>query len=256
VGGFGSGRIADPGQRKIRVEDCIVFNIDSLVRNGLLERGRAHRRFIGHFTSLEAPPPFYYDLEVDDAVFPKGPPYTGKILRIIRSRPQGGSLVMDGMQFVDLQVSKVHRGGLRHWFTCPGHRTGGDSTCSRRVGTLYLPTGKKEFRCRTCWNLAYKSQQTRSGRGTLLGSSSSASINTKPPWETGKSSSPFATVEISEETPEPPRRHLRSPEDAVAVVGTLAWVQSELRRMGLDEGHELWGQTTAFVADLVRRTLK
>ena len=254
MGGFGSGRRANPRQRKTRVEDCIVLNIDFLVRNGLIERGRAHRRFNGHPTSPDALPPFFFDVVLDDAQFPKGPPYTGQILRITRSRPIGGRLVQEGMQFVDLQASRVHRGGKRLWFTCPGHRSGSSSTCSRRVGALHLPPGNMEFRCRHCLGLSYKSKQTSRGDGSL--SSQHTQLTSSPPWEGARSDDVFPTVELPEDTPEPLRRGLRSPEDTIALVGTLATIQAELRRMGYDESSEMWSRLTAFAADLVRTSLR
>jgi len=45
-------------------------------------------------------------------------------------------------------------GVTRVQFLCP--------RCSRSCGKLYLPPGEARFLCRTCHNLTYKSQQTRS----------------------------------------------------------------------------------------------
>ena len=41
---------------------------------------------------------------------------------------------------------------LQYWFLCP--------RCHRRCGVLYLPPGQGELRCRQCWDLHYRSQQT------------------------------------------------------------------------------------------------
>ncbi len=59
---------------------------------------------------------------------------------------------------VKLDTTRVFRGGKRYWFLCPiGHY--GD-VCGRRVGVLYLPPGQREFGCRHCYDLTYKSCQT------------------------------------------------------------------------------------------------
>lgn len=235
MGGLGSGRKADPAGRKTRVEDCIELRIDSLVRRGILELGRDPITHYGHPTSPDAPPPFAFRIEVDDAQFPKGHPFNGKLLRIIRVRPHLGSLLQENIQFVELQVSKVHGGGERTWFSCPGHlRTGAASICGRRVGVLYLPPGKKEFLCLHCWSLSYRSRQTStSSRQGQSGFPRAESVG-RPPWEGTKSSDVFPTVEAPEDTPEPLRRGLRSPEEIVAYVGTLAAIQAELRKRGVD----------------------
>jgi hypothetical protein len=59
--------------------------------------------------------------------------------------------VADGEEIeerVRLSQTRVHFGGTRSWFLCPG--------CDRRVGVLY---GGSRFRCRHCHNLRYASQR-------------------------------------------------------------------------------------------------
>jgi hypothetical protein len=55
------------------------------------------------------------------------------------------------MQTVGLQTTPCYIGNVRYWFTCPG--------CGKRVGCLYLPTQGREFRCRVCHDLVYRSAQ-------------------------------------------------------------------------------------------------
>jgi tRNA(Ile2) C34 agmatinyltransferase TiaS len=43
------------------------------------------------------------------------------------------------------------RVGRRWWFLCP--------RCRRRMGVLYLPSGRSAFRCRDCYHLRYRSQE-------------------------------------------------------------------------------------------------
>lgn len=58
---------------------------------------------------------------------------------------------------IDCKVTFVstpcHFGGKRWWFNCPVVVNG--QVCNRRVGVLYLPSGKEVFGCRRCHNLAY-----------------------------------------------------------------------------------------------------
>jgi hypothetical protein len=53
----------------------------------------------------------------------------------------------DVRQRIQLTETPVHFGGTRRWFLCP--------RCGRRCGVLYCV---KEFACRTCHNLRFKSQ--------------------------------------------------------------------------------------------------
>jgi len=56
---------------------------------------------------------------------------------------------------IGLLNSRPHFGGARFWFECD---------CGRRVGRLYLPPGAREFHCRTCYNLTYRSTQEHDQR--------------------------------------------------------------------------------------------
>lgn len=61
---------------------------------------------------------------------------------------------------LDYQVKLVwtacHFGGRRWWFICPLAVNG--RVCNRRVGVLYLGSGKY-FGCRHCYNLTYESSK-------------------------------------------------------------------------------------------------
>ena len=39
------------------------------------------------------------------------------------------------------------------WLVCPA--------CHKKAGKLYIPRGETQLRCRLCWDLRYRSQQTR-----------------------------------------------------------------------------------------------
>ncbi len=54
-------------------------------------------------------------------------------------------------QRIRLARTRPEWGGQRFWFVCE---------CKRKCGKLYLPPGQSIFRCRICYNLAYRSSQT------------------------------------------------------------------------------------------------
>ncbi len=57
---------------------------------------------------------------------------------------------------VRLISAPCHFGGRRWWFICPLAKNG--YACNRRVGALYLASGKY-FGCRHCYNLTYESSK-------------------------------------------------------------------------------------------------
>lgn len=61
-----------------------------------------------------------------------------------------------GIQEIDIVSTPGRYGGFLRWFVCPG--------CGRRVGKLYLPTGKWAFLCRHCHKLGYQAQFSREFR--------------------------------------------------------------------------------------------
>ena len=50
----------------------------------------------------------------------------------------------------DLVTTPCNLGGVRYWFDCPW--------CGRCVGDLYLAPGERNFGCRHCNNLSYRSR--------------------------------------------------------------------------------------------------
>ena len=70
----------------------------------------------------------------------------------------GNSLLGDG-QTIPFSRTRPHFGGSRVWFICG---------CGRQSGKLYLPAGQTVFRCRICYNLAYRSSQEHSKRDDEL----------------------------------------------------------------------------------------
>jgi len=73
----------------------------------------------------------------------------GKPRKKIRVR-MAYTIGKDSVDFpMDVTTTSCNFGGVRYWLGCPN--------CGKRVGKLYLPPGEKFFRCRTCYNLTYKS---------------------------------------------------------------------------------------------------
>jgi hypothetical protein len=62
---------------------------------------------------------------------------------------------------IPLVRSVPNYGGERIWFQCP--------ECGKKVNRLYLPPDAKEFACRECHHLRYRSQEKRNGRQGVVG---------------------------------------------------------------------------------------
>ena len=85
-----------------------------------------------------------------------GPQRASIAFRVIEYRREAE--VVLGYQVNDRQVQQkiscettYQRVGRRWWFLCPG--------CGRRMGVLYLPPGRMDFRCRDCYRIRYRSQE-------------------------------------------------------------------------------------------------
>ena len=61
--------------------------------------------------------------------------------------------------YIEIVKSSPHFGGERSWLKCPG--------CGKRVRKLYRPPFKILFKCRTCHDLIYKSQESNVYDGWL-----------------------------------------------------------------------------------------
>jgi hypothetical protein len=61
-----------------------------------------------------------------------------------------GDEVPINQEFV-LLSTPAYFGGVRYWLSCPLHNDG------RKFRVLYLPPGSRQFGCRQCHNLTYRS---------------------------------------------------------------------------------------------------
>jgi hypothetical protein len=240
----GNGRIADPENRKRRVEEAISIDIAELFRKGALEKGSIFR-LTGHFQGPDAVPQTYYLLPRravgDDR--PVGP--CGGILVIVRVTPTShGEYKIAEIRHVRIVTSQLHHGGSRHWLACPGLGSGPESECGRRVASLYLPAGAATFACRVCHGLTNLVQQvpgsalkkrrplswrmSRRWRRQVLGTGPDAHVEARPldgwPVELGRG------------------KHVPA--------GRLSAVCAAMRRVGLRPGHILYDCVEALIGEL------
>ena len=59
---------------------------------------------------------------------------------------------LDLIEHIEINKTFPYFGGSRYWMKCPG--------CGKRVRKLYSPPHKTHFRCRTCYDLMYQSQES------------------------------------------------------------------------------------------------
>ena len=251
MGGSGSGRPADAKKRKRRVEECIRLDLQKLLRQGLEEHGRVFPRIVSQFTGVEGLPR-YYEMRLDYPAVPESHELNyPRILQILRLRPSGGeSLTLEDVQFVGLEQTLVQGDSRRLWMRCPGFiSVPGFNSCGRRVSHLYLPPDRREFRCRTCYDLVYESSQTWN-----------CSSKTKPSGgETAPSESPSRSDLLRDlHDPSSYENLLESIpvrkrwEDSPEGLASIAALAVELKRLGLSEGDEVYAQTMALAQDLLR----
>jgi hypothetical protein len=60
---------------------------------------------------------------------------------------------LDKIEYIELEKTYPFFGGSRYWMKCPG--------CDERVRKIYSPPKKTHFRCRTCYDLMYQSQESK-----------------------------------------------------------------------------------------------
>ena len=125
MGGWGSGR--HWLSRKTTVEQCLMLDVNKLVKGDLLDKSFAELRWCRGEKEIAS---VSYTVKAKESVLTLHPPLA---------------------QNIPLVVTRPHPGGKRYWFSCPN--------CRRRVGRLYLPHGRNWFFCRRCWDLTYRSSQ-------------------------------------------------------------------------------------------------
>lgn len=151
MGGPGSGR---PRQlrRKQTVDDAYSFDISWLTEEGYFadENGR--------YTGAFAWPVYGPDLLLRTDFKLN---VARRWIRLIYHHSPSTDLVT---YKVRLTTTTVFGGGVRWWFICPMKRKG--ELCGRRVGSLFLPAGRRYFVCRHCHGLTYRSCQESHKHGS------------------------------------------------------------------------------------------
>jgi len=130
----------------------LCLDINDLVRKGLLKRKYARKKmsWICPDTGKKL-----YRIEIE--VMPTGNGL--KTLSITHFDPKNRVMVVYD-QHLYLESTKLVSGGKRWWFQCPGTEgLNRREKCQKRVGKLYLPPDKRDFACRECHELTYKSCQ-------------------------------------------------------------------------------------------------
>jgi hypothetical protein len=122
MGGAGSGR--PKTRERVLVEDCESLNINEITKYG--------------FTLY----PAFAFVEADS---------NEKYLSIRLIHDSDGRLV-PSKQIIQLIETYPYFGGIRYLMKCPN--------CNKRVGKLYKPLYKNQFRCRECYDLQYRSTQS------------------------------------------------------------------------------------------------
>ena len=142
MGGYGSGR--PWGYGKTTVEDCLILDINKLVRDRLLYAG-IHKS--GNLTwrntrTGESVSSVGFEVNASGKLIPW--------LRLFYNMTRTGEKV----DFkIYLNTTRPNFGGIRWWFICPL------MGCNRRVTKLHSPPGGKYFGCRECYDLTYTSCQ-------------------------------------------------------------------------------------------------
>jgi hypothetical protein len=129
MGGAGSGRIKS--RERTLVEDCEVLYINEIVKYGITLY------------------PVIAFIENDD---------DSEYLYIRYKYNSDGHLITANEK-INLSVTHPNYGGVRYWMNCP--------ECNNRVGKLYKPDESNEFKCRSCHDLIYQSQESNVYDGWL-----------------------------------------------------------------------------------------
>jgi hypothetical protein len=136
LGGPGSGRWS--AQIRRTVEEAAKFALVGARRAGTLNTK--------HVTSAlgTVSPPFRIKVEIDPLR-----PSTPRVHLVDATNPPEPTM---STQSIWIDMSHTPTGGIRLWLVC---------SCLQRSRTLYRPDEEKEFKCRQCYRLIYRSRSRR-----------------------------------------------------------------------------------------------
>jgi hypothetical protein len=146
MGGLGSGRWGCHAKRNT-VEDCLVLNLNTLIKDGLMLRGKHVQGTLTWKNSVTGEP--FSSLS-----------YVGDMLYNLGSMQLTYALTETGKNIdysIPLLTTPLPWGGARWWFRCPLSLDG--IHCRKRASKLYLPPNGQYYGCRACYDLTYTSCQ-------------------------------------------------------------------------------------------------
>lgn len=139
--------------KKQTVEKCLCLDMKFVDREAYLKAWFATEQ-VSWFSDFYQQELYRVELEIiHDGKKQKG-------LSISHFDLKADKIVYD--QTVKFKSMKLASGGERWYFLCPG------KGCGKRVNILYLPPGERDFACRDCHDLTYKSCQENIRKPVLL----------------------------------------------------------------------------------------
>lgn len=142
MGGWGSTRWGGHPP-KLVVEACVVLEVGMLERVGCF---RSPSPTWGWARSATGAPVLSVLVTWD----PRGPYRLLRLQYVVKGEPVEETVL--------LTATPQPFGGVRWWFHCP-LPVAENRPCLKRQRKLYLPPGGRYFGCRSCYDLAYASQQ-------------------------------------------------------------------------------------------------
>lgn len=147
MGGCGSGRW-NLHRKRLAVEDCLPVDVNKLVRDGLIQRGRRVDSTLTwvdrHSGEVVSSAHIVSDTRNRASCF----------ARLAYTVPRISAATET---IITLTATTLPWGATRWWFACP--RLVDDEPCGRRITKLYLPPSHIHFGCRHCHDLTYTSCQ-------------------------------------------------------------------------------------------------
>jgi hypothetical protein len=144
-----------PWSHRLLVEDCLAFDITSLVRPGVFRSkpgtlcSTEWKNSDGHETFRAY---FWVELTANGKM----------LLHISYGVPSNLPLMHYAQsQTIEIAQTPLHFGS-RPWFLCPAVHD--KIQCGRRVRFLYLPSSAHQFGCRKCHNLIHRSAREHDKR--------------------------------------------------------------------------------------------
>ncbi len=143
-------RRVNKSKRKIQVEESLPLDARRLLRRRFLQPGKVGRMsWPLSYPLREASAQVEYSGTFDSPIVTLRYGFDHSSLWPTEN-PDAGDY-QRGSYTIKTTRTRQRLGACRHWLVCGG--------CSRRVRLLYLPQGARQFKCRHCHALVYRSAQ-------------------------------------------------------------------------------------------------